>query len=107
MRFLILALLAVGLVLNSMPPEAYAQQAKLPDLTSKINNIVSLGGNKHLVKFTICSLDKKISEPTILIKSDTEVKEIKYKKILMPKTCKNYNEVISAKWASSIILFHL
>lgn len=104
-RLLILALLTVGLVLNSLPPEAHAQKSL--ELTGKINGITPLGNNKYLVKFTICSIDKKISESTVLIKTDTAIKEIKYKKVMMPNTCKNYNEVVTAKSASSIILLRL
>ena len=94
-----LALLSAAglLVMSGIGQSAYAQES-----TAKINYAIDIGRQMHLVHFTVCANDEKITNPQVILESPQETKKITLKKVIPSNTCQSYEMTIKAKHANKI-----
>ena len=89
--------------LFSMP--VYGDSPKNPNVNSiKIQYLAKISGNSYYVQFKTCVGQDHVQTPTFTITSDLDSKVVKYNKLQLANSCKNYETSVDAKYSNSILI---
>lgn len=77
---------------------AFAEEKKKSNVNSiKIQYLAKISTDSYYVKFKTCLGNNPVNNPSFSITSDTDSKFVKYQKVHLANTCKNYETNIDAK----------
>lgn len=68
----------------------------------KIQYLAKTSGDSYYIQFKTCIGSTSVNKPSFSITSDTDSKFVKYEKLHLANTCKNYDATVGAKYPNSI-----
>ena len=78
---------------------------KNPNVNSiKIQYVAKTLDEKYYIQFKACIGQEHVKNPTFTITSDKSSKDVKFDKLQLANTCKNYETTIKAKHVGSIVI---
>lgn len=83
--------------ISGVSQSAFAEMA-----LAEINYTVKVGKERFLTHFTVCAENEDIKNPTIIIETPQQTKEISVKKVIPAETCQTYETIVHAKYANRI-----
>ena len=98
-------LLTVVLLVSLFSTTSYGDVPKNPNVNSiKIQYLAKTSDQSYYVQFKTCIGQEPVQTPTFSIISDLGAKIIKYDKLQLANSCKNYETTVNAKHANSILI---
>lgn len=102
-KLVILSLMVIMGIFSLSFNHAFAIENYNSLYTSSILDTTNIGFHKFLVTFNVCAKEKRIVDPIVLLKSDTETQTKYFKNVVMPPyTCKTFTSSINSKYADRI-----
>jgi len=98
-------LLTVALFVSMFSTTAYGDVSKNPNVNSiKIQYLAKTSDQNYYIQFKTCIGQEHVQTPTFSITSDLGAKIIKYNKLQLANSCKNYETSVDAKHGNSILI---
>ncbi len=99
-------LLAISLIallsISLLSINAFAEQKQTNVHSLKIQYLAKTSSTSYFVQFKTCVGNEPVNNPSFQITSDIGSKLIKYDKLHLANTCKNYDATVGAKYPESI-----
>lgn len=101
----ILAMIMIALLTISVfSTAAFAEDKKKTNVNAiKIQYLAKTSGDSYYIQFKTC-IGNTVNKPSFSITSDIDSKFVKYEKLHLANTCKNYEATIGAKYPNSILI---
>ncbi|QLH07374.1 hypothetical protein [Nitrosopumilus ureiphilus] len=98
-------LLVTVLVVSLFSTTAYGDAPKNPNVNSiKVQYLAKTSESIYYIQFKTCIGQEHVQTPTFTITSDLGSKVVKYDKLQLANSCKNYETSVDAKHGSSILI---
>ncbi len=98
-------LLGAVMLVSLFSVSAYGDSPKNPNVNSiKIQYLAKTSGDSYYVQFKTCVGQEHVPTPTFSITSDLGSKVVKYNKLQLANSCKNYETSVDAKYGNSILI---
>jgi len=102
----ILAMAVISmLTISIFSTEAFAEEKKKTNVNAiKIQYLAKISDDSYYIQFKTCIGSTSVNKPSFSITSDIDSKFVKYEKLHLANTCKNYETTVDAKYANSILI---
>lgn len=98
-------LLGTVLLVSLFSISAYGDTPKNPNVNSiKIQYLAKTSDDSYYVQFKTCIGQEHVTTPTFTITSDLGSKVVKYNKLQLANSCKNYETSVDAKYSNNILI---